>query len=486
MSERIRALLTARNPWWRDHRARPPGLQPYKRKALPALVRRVLSPDPAGGRALLLTGLRRVGKTELARQVVDRALRGGRFRPTDVAFIQADDARVEGALSLARVLEAWEPHRDLERMGLLVVDEIQRLSDPESPGGAAWAGQLQGVVDDPTLRLQVLATGSAALRLRDGGGAGAGRWDRQILEPLSFREFRELRHLKRSGEEVPSREHRFEDLQCYLALGGFPEFSGEQSPRRAYERIRGYADAVLRTDVGEVRSPLRVVQLLAILLDESGGELNVREVSRELGANRESIDRWLRDFEDAYLVQVVRRLDTRELRELRGNPRVYGTDPGLVAAFSTNPAPLSDGLVRGSLAEAAVLRHLREVATRAHGRITCAPRRTTKGKGGGIDFVLHAPNDVFFIEVTAGTRRLTEKARYVREVMDHAAGPMRLSPTVRDRELHGMVVHGGAVDEPRHVACVSLATFLERVLDSTSTTAEEALAPLRAMARGNP
>ena len=70
--------------------------------------------------------------------------------------------------------------------------------------------------------------------------------------------------------------------------------------------------------------------------------------------------------------------------------------------------------------------------------------------------------------------------------MDHAAGPMRLSPTVRDRELHGMVVHGGAVDEPRHVACVSLATFLERVLDSTSTTAEEALAPLRAMARGNP
>ena len=401
-------------------------------------------------RAVFVEGLRQVGKTTLARQVLDRALRDG-LPGRQAALALVEDLRFAGALTLQDVLEAWTPFLDPELPGLLVLDEVHHLQDPSGRGEMNWARQVKSLVDRVDageFRIRILATGSEAGEVREGAGLLVGRQDTVHVEPLSFPEFCQLRRR-------PPLERRRE-LELFLATGGFPELVETTSLLETLDRIQRAMRSALAADLPEVRARGDVQRLFSILMDQSGEELNESALGKTLGVGVESIRRWTQRMEDVHLVQRVPRWDTSELREIRGRPKLFGVTPGIVAAFGRAADPVRNPRLLGRLVESAVLAHLRPWARTHHARIRCGQKRARGGrKAGEIDFVLDRGGaDFTLIEATGGTANLKQKAAHV------AAECSQLAASPRNPSVRGIVVHLGDATPLTSTPCVPLHEFL--------------------------
>jgi len=424
-------------------------------------------------RGVLLIGPKWVGKTELAKQVAQSVLEQEGLPGTQLAYVRLDETKLRGSLSIDEVLAAWNPYRRRDAPALLVLDEAHRLTDPTPDSRWGWARQLKGVIDEG--RIEVLATGSDAGRLLEGAGEGAGRWEYVDLEHLSFREFRGLRVPE---DALPLDASRHQDFETYLLVGGFPALAVQDQPRRSMEAIQRYAQQVLLDDLGGIRQISKVLRAFAILMDMSGANLDVSSLSKSVGAKPDTIERWLSALESVRLIQRVPRIkavDRSVLHQVRGQPKTYGTDPGLVAALSRWSDPRVDPQSRGRLFEAAVLRHLREAvrASSAASSIHCLNvPKTGNRRNGEVDFVLlHGDEEMFLVEVTAGPSGIEDKARFLRDVGRDTA-------ICGHRRTFALIVAPRTQETTAGVPAMEAARFLEALVP---VTGEEPLDQLRLM-----
>lgn len=468
--------LRAANPWWADLRA------PFPFPSPPEYRRTIHAPVSAWlgdswnrleigarvtSRGYLIAGLRRVGKSVLLKQVLE-SVRSGLVDPTQtvpltqVAYLNLDDANLRGTVTIADLLEAWQPYRDTKRPAIAVLDEVHHVDESE---GKAWHRQLKGLVE--LENMLVLATGSSASLLREGAAEAPGRWRVVKLEPLSFREFRELRA---GGAKHVIEGTRFLDLERYLAVGGFPELMDETA-REASEQTKERVRQVLDLEIQRSRQTDKLEQLHRVLVEFSGEHIDIANLCRSLGVSRPTLDAWIDMLEQALLIQRVWRHGSSTLHELRGPPKIYAADPGIVAAFSRVANPTRDPRVQARLQEAAVLRHLRQLAATTGMTLHCVQRERGTRVEGESDFFLRSSEEGFLVEV-ASQSGLREKAQQqlelAREVARAAKTPVRV-----------VVVHNGPEQVNEPVSLQPLATFLE---DAFAERSDDPLASLRSLA----
>jgi predicted AAA+ superfamily ATPase len=116
-------------------------------------------------KTVVLTGARQVGKTTLARQLMERFER---------AQYLNWDVPVDRAVLLR---QSWNPAATL-----LVLDEIHKMP--------AWKSWLKGVIDAKLPAQSLLVTGSARMEtFRQSGESLAGRYLHLHLAPISVREW---------------------------------------------------------------------------------------------------------------------------------------------------------------------------------------------------------------------------------------------------------------------------------------------------------
>jgi predicted AAA+ superfamily ATPase len=217
----------------------------------------------------------------------------------------------------------------------------------------------------------------------------------------------------------------------YLALGGFPEYARSDDYPRVRERLR--ADIVERAILRDL-APLgldlpRLKALFVYLVQESGGLFNASKRADDLSADRRSVSEWLRRLEETALLVSLPQHQAHAAAQVRASPRVYAADPGLVAAFSTL-AGRREG-VRAKLFEAAVYRHLRDVARELGGNLFYYRDH----EGLELDFLLLAERSRVAVEVTSSARPKGEKEAKLLQAADRVGA------------RHAVLVHGGFVDE---------------------------------------
>lgn len=426
-------LLQDQNPWWRDGAIRRARGYPVRRDIQPQILSRILRVDDR--RAALLLGPRQVGKTVLLLQLADDLLERG-WPPANLTYFDFSDERITGEVSARDVVETEPVGLDPACSRVFLLDEIR--------GAPRWDRWLKQAVDSKIGR--IVATDSAAGLLRTGTvESGQGRWDEIHIEGLSFREFVRLHALQE--EEVEETFSRLpSSYERYLAVGGFPEHVLSEDFPEIRRRLRGdIADrAILRDLSGLGVDVQRVKDLLVYLLQDSGAELNAEARARDLGADPRSVRDWMRLLGDTMLVSTLERFLKHPAVGLRSKSKVYATDPGLVVAFA--PSPVQDPAVRGQALEAAVFRHLREVAGDLEGRLSFFRHRDDLE----IDFVLEAPRlPLVGIEVKSGTRLRPEQInRFLKAGQE--LGTERL-----------LLVHGGVLEHSlKEVMAVAAPRFL--------------------------
>ena len=285
--------------------------------------------------------------------------------------------------------------------------------------------------------------------------SGQGRWDDIFLEGLTYREFGALNsgprmpdaHSPAPGAARPIPAADPELVERYFALGGFPAHAASFDYPLVRERLRrDVVDRAIRKDLSSrVEDPEKVRKLFVYLVQQSGGEQNASDRAADLEVDPRTVGKWIDLLRDTLLIAALPRgtTSTKASARLRGRPKLYAADHGLVNAFAESPTRDVD--VRGRVFEAVVYRHLREVARERLGSLSYLRWNDHLE----VDFLLELGRERFAVEVTQSIQPKADKRKALERAADRAGAKRAIL-------LHGGLAEGAV----EGVEFVPIASFL--------------------------
>ncbi len=364
-----------------------------RERVLPELTSRDLELPHLPGKADVVIGMRRSGKTFALFQEMHRLLDSG-VPAGRVLYLNFEDDRLQPMPPdvLERVLDTFYRLDPSARTAgaFVFLDEIQAVD--------GWARFARRVLDTEDARLYISGS-SAKMLSTEVATEFRGRGFAVELLPFSFGE--SLRH---AGIEPPTerpgariRSELESRLLRYLEVGGFPEVQ-EMDERIRIQVLQDYVELVLLRDIIERHSISNVHAARAFtqaVLQSCGGRFSVHKTyndlkSRGVEVGKDTLYALLEHLTDAFLVFGIE-VFRRSLRARQVNPRkMYAVDPGL--AFATSHAAATD---LGARLETAVYLELR--------------RRFGRSREGAISYYVTADgHEVDFVVGDAAESRVME------------------------------------------------------------------------------
>ncbi|MCZ7663821.1 MAG: ATP-binding protein [Thermoleophilia bacterium] len=391
-----------------------------RERALPPLTSRDVELPHLPGKALVVIGMRRSGKTfalyQEMRRLLDSGVSAGR-----ILYLNFEDDRLQPMPPdiLDRALEAFYRLEPSARAvgAFIFLDEIQVVE--------GWARFARRVLDTEDARLY-LSGSSAKMLSTEVATEFRGRGFAVEVLPFSFGE--SLRH---GGIEPPAeppgarvRSELEARLLRYLEVGGFPEVQNMDARVRV-QVLQDYVELVLLRDVIERHSISNVHAARAFtraVLLAHGSRFSVNKTyndlrSRGVEVGKDTLHALLDHLTDAFLVFGIQAF-RRSLRARQVNPRkMYAVDPGL--AFATSHAATAD---LGARLETAVYLELR--------------RRFGRTREGAISYyVTSGGHEVDFVVGDVAESRVTELVQVCADIS---------APATRARECRAL---GEAMEE---------------------------------------
>ncbi len=298
------------NPWWTE---------PFP---VPGIIREnplgELLKEAEKKEITFVTGLRRVGKTTLLKQVIAHLLH--QVKPRHILFLSLDHS----ALMSFSLLELVERYREIHALAArekiyLFFDEVQYHEKFEQ--------DLKVLYDHENVK--IFASGSNSLLLKDKKAFLTGRNVQRVINPLTFEEFLLFKGLKISGEDKQVRQKFF--LQ-YLEQGGMPEYilTGDQ------EKITSLVSNIIYKDIvgkHNIKNAAKIQELFLLLCERVGKRLTYNKLANVLGIDVETVSSYLSYFEETFLIYQVSRY-TKSFNEAVKSPKkIYIADNGFRTVF---------------------------------------------------------------------------------------------------------------------------------------------------------
>jgi len=268
------------------------------------------------GKVLVLYGARQVGKTTLAKDLLQSLSQRTRF-------VNADELMYREALSSQNLKTLNEVLGDAE---FLVIDEAQRV--PE-------IGLNLKILIDNNPQVAILATGSASFDLAN-----------KINEPLTGRKLTFTLYpfgYPELSQSLGAFETR-NQLERWLVWGAYPVIATTDDPALRERFLAELVGSYLYRDLLElegVRRPEKIVDLLRLLAFQIGNEVSISELGTNLGLNRETVDRYLDLLEKVFVIFRVNGFSRNLRKEITKNSRYYFFDNGVRNSLIQNLNPLA-------------------------------------------------------------------------------------------------------------------------------------------------
>ena len=353
----LKKRLVFDNPWWEDGVIDPRFRDMKHRAYFDGFAKLVMETEVK--RAVVLMGPRRVGKTVMIHQTIQRLMETG-ISENHILYVSVDTPVYTG-MALEKLLELFmELHGHSPKGSLYVFfDEIQYHLD--------WERHLKSLVDSyPDIRLVVSGSSAAALKLKS-LESGAGRFTDFVLPPLTFAEFLDFEDLtdqlfdkendkRRVPRDIESLNEAFID---YLNYGGFPEAVFEKKVRHEMSRYvaNDIIDKVLLRDLPSlygISDPQELNRLFTVIAYNTGFEVNIDELSKQSQVTKNTIKKYLEYLEAAFLIRRIYRVDHNAKRfKKQTHFKIYLANPSLRSALFG--AVDSDDPAMGQLAETAIV-----------------------------------------------------------------------------------------------------------------------------------
>ncbi len=276
-------------------------------------LEQLITPRLFKGKAIVLTGPRQVGKTTLLRMMMAET-------DKKTLFWNCDEPDIRQKLSNPT---STQLQADTAQADLVLIDEAQRVQN---------IGITLKLLIDNFPEKQIIVTGSSALQLSN-----------SINEPLTGRKY-EYNMLPFSSEELIDDHSDTEEkrlLERRMVYGMYPEVVNLPGDER--ETLSNLVNSYLYKDVfafQDVRKPEIIEQLLQALALQMGSEVSFNELSKLLGLNSQTVQRYIDLLEKSYILFHLRSFSRNLRNELKKSRKIYFYDNGVRNAILGDFKPL--------------------------------------------------------------------------------------------------------------------------------------------------
>lgn len=424
--------LARLNPWWKGDAMRN---LPETRRHLVFQIKKRFEYKIAP--IIVVRGSRQIGKTTACEQIISDFLSEG-IEPERIFRVQFDEVKAiknkDYSEPILRLVEWYEQNilkttlNESARNGkqaYIFLDEVQNLD--------TWAEQLKFLVD--TTSVQVLVTGSSALRIERGRDSLAGRINTIEASVLSLTEIGALRKMNPPKPYLPDNGISIlKDIEFWLGLRDYgivnKEFRdkafGFFCERGAYPLVHLRAEApfslladqlnetivkrVIQHDLrvgdkGRKRDETLLEELFRYCCRFAGQAPSIVKISNELRTilngqfGHQQVRHYFKFLSDTLLIRLIRPLEIR-LKKQGSNLKICLVDHALRASWLQenidllNPKNEAEAVIAGYLAESTVGTVLSSISNLDTAWL---PEKNKKQKE--VDFILNVGDKRIPIEV---------------------------------------------------------------------------------------
>ena len=341
--------------------------------------------------AIVVTGMRRVGKTTLLKDIFEGIETKNKTfldleNPLNQKYFEEDNFE-----KIKRIFEFLG--LNFKERIYIFLDEIQLA--PKTPQVVKY------FVDH--YQVKFFLTGSASLYLKNLFSESlSGRKYVFELFPLTFQEFLEF---KKPSFVVPAEHSQLNQpmiqtlLECYheyLEFGGFPQVVLKQSTNEKRQSLQDIFSSYFQLEVerlSDFRKTNKLRDLILLLVQRIGTKLDVNKLATILSIARQSVYDYLAFLEGTYFIKLIKPFTTNRDVEIKKAPKIYVCDCGLAKVISHSSTE--------ALFEQSVFQNLRQ-----KGEVSFYQKKS----GAEIDFVLDKKY-LYDVKMTPGKTDYSNLAR---------------------------------------------------------------------------
>jgi uncharacterized protein len=342
--------LSEMNRWWTDSRVPEHLSKKIRRDLFPSIWKMMNKRQ-----IISIVGLRRVGKSTLMFQLIDRLIEEG-TNPRNILYFTFDIKETE----LKYILKTFREDLpgQVEGMKYIFLDEVQKLD--------GWAENLK-VFYDLDEELKFIISGSSGMEIEGiSGKVLAGRVFKNTMGPLSFIEF-----LKFSGKQEMKPINSIDDVKEamlerskwigemveYAHSGGFIEIIGEERKYRSMYVRSSVVDNMINRDLKDlqgIKDTDLVRELLKIFSSHPGMIVDHSSLGDDLGISRQTVSKYIGALLSAYSLIRLHSYHRNFLTSSKKAKRIYPAHPCIIESFEEEIEPP----VIGKIIESVVVSHL--------------------------------------------------------------------------------------------------------------------------------
>jgi hypothetical protein len=265
-------------------------------------------------KAIVVMGPRQCGKTTLIKSITSTL-------DKSILWLNGDEADVQSMLSntTSTALRSMVGRHDV-----VVIDEAQRIEN---------IGVTIKLLVDQIPQVQVIASGSSSFELSN-----------RINEPLTGRKY-EFFLYPFSFEELSTHFGNLDEkrlLERRLIFGSYPDVVINSG--NGEELLRSLSDSYLYKDIlsfEQLRKPALLTKLLQALALQVASEVSYNELGQLIGADNQTIERYIDLLEKAYIVFRLPSLSRNLRNEIKKSRKIYFYDNGIRNAIIRNFQPIN-------------------------------------------------------------------------------------------------------------------------------------------------
>ncbi|RPH33732.1 MAG: ATP-binding protein [Bacteroidales bacterium] len=263
------------------------------------------------GKAIVLLGARRTGKTFLINEILKQC-------NEPYILLNGEDFRTSEILKNKGIIE----YRQLiGNNKLLAIDEAQKVQN---------IGSILKIMIDEIEGLKIIATGSSAFDLSNQTGEPlTGRKYTYYLYPLAQCELTKYENTIETNSNLEQR----------LIYGSYPEVFRLNDNDDKIQYLLELVNSYLLKDIlvlDKIKNADKLFNILKLLAFQIGHEVSLNEIAKQVGLNKITVERYLDLLEKVFVIKRITAYSKNLRKEISKNCKYYFWDLGIRNTLISN------------------------------------------------------------------------------------------------------------------------------------------------------
>lgn len=292
---------------------------------------------------ITITGIRRCGKSTLAKLAINHLIETG-INPKNIVYVNLEqpsflEVRHDPSY-LGVIVDTYRQLADPQGRTYVIFDEIQFFDN--------WQVYIKSQYESSDIKFIVTGSNSSMLS-NELNTILSGRSLNIHLDTFSFTEFLTFKGISYATEidQVGNRIAIKRTQDEYLQWGGFYEVFTVADPVIKKDILTSYAKNILYQDIIPrygIRNAEAIERLFFYLLANVTGVLNYTTLAGTFGINKRTVEEYIRYFEDVFLLQRLDKFHNKPKERIKSSKKVYALDNGFLQIAAKHSEDLGKSL----------------------------------------------------------------------------------------------------------------------------------------------